>query len=360
MKTVAVTPGVRDSMAVLDAPGPQLGERDVLVKVVRVGICGTDMEIKEGEYGTAPPGSDHLIIGHEALGRVAEIGPAVQRLAVGDYVVASVRRPCPHQHCLPCRSGLNDMCVTGDYKERGINSLPGYLAEYYGEDEQSLTKIPPDLEPVGVLLEPLSIVEKAIRQTFKIQERLPWNADRAFVLGAGAIGLLGAMLLRLKGIQTYVLDHSDSGGYKDRLITELGARHFDSRETPVSAVAEEVGKADLVLEATGYAPLVFEAAQNLTMNGVVCLLGVSGGSREVTLESVGFNNDLVLGNRLIFGSVNASMEDFQSGVGHLQEISRRWPGVLEAMVTRRTTLSQFQAAFDRQPDDIKVVIEIDS
>ena len=206
MKAVAVTPRVDNSMALLDAPDPQLGERDVLVKVVRVGICGTDMEIKQAEYGTAPTGSDHLIIGHEALGRVAEVGPLVRDFAVGDYVVASVRRPCPHRHCRPCRSGISDMCVTGDYKERGINSLHGYLAEFYSEDEQRLTRIPPELEPVGVLLEPLSIVEKAIRQTFKIQERLPWTVERAFVLGAGAIGLLGAMLLRLQGIQTYVLD----------------------------------------------------------------------------------------------------------------------------------------------------------
>ncbi len=206
----------------------------------------------------------------------------------------------------------------------------------------------------------MSIVEKAVRQTFKIQERLPWKVETAFVLGAGAIGLLGAMLLRLEGIQTYVLDHSDSGGYKARLIGELGAQHFDTRETSVSAVAAEVGQVDLVLEATGYAPLVFEAAQNLSMNGLLCLLGVSGGSREVTVESVDFNNNLVLGNRLIFGSVNASLEDFQSGVGHLQEINRRWPNVLAAVLNRRTALSRFQAAFDRQPGDIKVVIEIDS
>ena len=360
MKTVAVTPRVRNSMAVRDAPEPQLGERDALIKVIRVGICGTDMEIKAGEYGTAPLDSDHLIIGHESLGRVSEVGPSVRGIAVGDYVVASVRRPCPHLHCLPCRSGLSDMCVTGDFQERGINFLHGYLAEFYSEDEQRLTRIPPELEPVGVLLEPLSVVEKAISQTFKIQERLPWNVESAFVLGAGAIGLLGAMLLRLKGIQTYVLDHSDSGGHKSRLIAELGAQHFDTRETSLSAIAAKVGQVDLVLEATGYAPILFEAAPNLTLNGVVCLLGVSGGRGDVTLESVAFNNNLVLGNRLIFGSVNASFEDFQSGVGHLQEISQRWPGVLEAMLTRRTALSHFQEAFHRQPEDIKVVIEIDS
>ena len=360
MKGVAVTPGVGDSMVILDLPDPQIGAQDVLVEVVRVGICGTDQEIKAGTYGKAPPGSNHLVIGHEALGRVAEVGPDVQDLLVGDYVVASVRRPCTHQHCLPCRSELSDMCVTGDYRERGINSLHGYMAEYYSEHAQRFTRIPPDIEAVGVLLEPLSIVEKAMRQTFKIQERLPWRMEKAVVLGAGTIGLLGAMLLRLKGIQTYVLDRSESGGFKDRLIARLGAEHVGIRETSVSQVFGEVGQVDLVLEATGHASLVFEAAQSLASNGLVCLLGVSGGNREVTVESVAFNNNLVLGNRLIFGSVNASLEDFQSGVAHLQEISRRWPGVLEAVLTRRTAMSEFHAAFNRQPGDIKVVIEVDS
>ena len=358
MKAIAVTPGVRDSMAIIEISDPSMGEHDVLVKVVRVGVCGTDSEIKDGVYGKAPPGSDYLVIGHESLGQIAGVGSQVKDLVVGDYVVASVRRPCSHDWCLPCRGDQNDMCITGDYQERGINSQHGYLAEYYGEHEQVLTKIPHGIEGVGVLLEPLSIVEKAIRQTFKIQERLPWRVENAIVLGAGAIGLLGAMLLRLMGINTYVLDRSEPGGSKSQLITRFGAHHVDTRQTPVSDVAAGVGRVDLVLEATGYAPLVFEAYQHLAMDGLLCVLGVSGGSHNVTVAAEEFNNSLVLGNRLVFGSVNAGLEDFRTGVMHIEQIEQQWPGLLETIITRRTPFGQFQSAFDRQPQDIKVVIEM--
>lgn len=357
MKAIATTPGVKDSMVVMDVPDPQIGESDVLVKIVRVGVCGTDAEIKEGLYGKAPPGGDYLIIGHEALGRVVDAGPQVKGLATGDYVVSSVRRPCQHDWCSPCRGDQNDMCISGAYTERGIMLQHGFLSEYYGEHEQRLTKIPAGIEEVGVFLEPLSIVEKAIRQSFKIQERLPWKIENAAVLGAGTIGLLGAMLLRLRGINTYVLDRSESGGFKSGLIAQFGAHHVDTRVTPLSGVAAEVGRLDFVLEATGYAPLVFEAFQHLAMDGLVCLVGVSGGSHTVSVDANEFNNRFVLGNRLVFGSVNANLVDFRSGVGHMQQISRQWPGALETMLTRRTSFSQFQSAFERQPEDIKVVIE---
>ena len=360
MKAIGIRPRAADSMALLDVSEPPTGRQDVLVKVVRVGICGTDQELKQGLYGQAPPGSDHLVIGHEALGQVAEVGAEVENFAVGDYVVASVRRPCRHAHCGPCRSGENDMCVTGDYQERGINRQHGFLSDFYSEHQQWLTKIPDGTEPVGVFLEPLSVVEKAMRQTSKIQERLPWKVENAVVLGAGTIGLLGAMLLRMRDINTYVLDRSESGGFKSRLIAELGAHHINIQETPLSEVAADLGPIDFVLEATGYAPLAFQAFQHLAMDGLVCLLGVAGGSQEISVDAMEFNNRMVLGNRLMFGSVNASLVDFQGGAEHLQEINQLWPGTLERMITRRASLGEFPAAFERQPDDIKVVFEMES
>ena len=360
MKGIAITPGSKNSVAMLDVPDPPVGEQDVLVRVVRVGVCGTDREIIEGMYGTAPPGSDYLVIGHEALGRVLETGPRVTGFATGDYVVASVRRPCPHERCLPCRSDQNDMCVTGDYVERGISSRHGFLSEYYIEDQRYLTRVPGEIEEIGILLEPLSVVEKAMRQTFEIQERLPWQIESAAIMGGGTIGILGAMLLRLEGIDTYVLDLSETGGFKSRLISQLGAHHIDTRTMTVSEAFAGIGRVDFVLEATGYSPLVFDAFRHLANNGVLCLVGVSGGTRSIDMDANDFNNSLVMGNRLVFGSVNAGPVDFQSGVGHIQLISRRWPGVLQSMVTKRLQFSQYKAAFQRQPDDIKVVIEMDS
>jgi len=275
MKAVGVTPTVGESAVLIDLPDPQIHDQEVLVQVVRTGVCGTDREISAGMYGAAPPGSDYLVIGHEALGRVAEVGPKTTDLTVGDYVVASVRRPCLQESCGPCRSGQNDMCSTGQFSERGIKGQHGYWAEYYSEHQQWLTKIPSGIDGVGILLEPLSIVEKAMRQTRMIQERLPWQINNALVLGAGAIGLLGTMLLRLQGINTYVLDRSESGGLKSRLISQLGGQHINSQQTPLSEFAAEAGPIDLVLEATGHAPLVFETVQHMAINGVLCLLGVS-------------------------------------------------------------------------------------
>ena len=360
MKAIAIRPGIEDSMALMDVTNPTIEEQDVLVKVVRVGVCGTDLELKQGIYGAAPPDSDYLIIGHEALGQVAEVGSQVENFAVGDYVVASVRRPCQHRRCRPCASGQNDMCLTGDYQERGISRRHGYLSEYYSEHQRWLTKIPQVIEPVGVFLEPLSVVEKAMRQTFLIQERLPWTVENAVVLGAGTIGLLGSMLLRLRGINTYVLDRSEFGGFKSRLIASLGAHHVNTRESSLSEVAADIGPIDFVLEATGYAPLAFQAFEHLAMDGLICLLGVAGGSQDISVDAMEFNNRMVLGNRLVFGSVNASLADFQSGTEHLGEISQRWPRALDEMLTRRTPMGEFAAAFDRQTGDIKVVIEMDS
>ena len=358
MKAIAVIPRQRNSIAIIDVPEPQAGEGDVLVEVIRVGICGTDVELKAGDYGEAPDGSNTLVIGHESFGKVAHTGSQVEGFSVGDYVVASVRRPCPHDWCLPCRSGQNDMCITGDYTERGIKGQHGYLSEFYAERPEWLTLVPSDITETGIFLEPMSVVEKAIRQTKNIQERLPWNFQNAVVLGAGTIGLLGAMLLRLDGIDTYVLDHSETGGFKAQLIAQIGAHHVDTREKSLADVANTMGSVDLVLEATGYAPLVLEATQLLSMDGVMCLLGVSGGGRQISMDATEFNNSLVLGNRLMFGSVNANVVDFKSGAGHIQDIIQRWPGALESMITRRVGMAEFDRAFDRGSDDIKIVIEV--
>lgn len=358
MKAIQVTPKVSNSLALIEASDPQIGEHDVLVRVLQAGIDGTDLEIEDGLYGEAPVGSDYLILGHESLGRIAQVGLKAERLSVGDLVVASVRRPCPHDWCLPCRAGQNDMCVTGDYRERGIRGEHGFMSEYYGEHEHWLVKVPPGLKEVGVLLEPLSIVEKAIRQTLDIQRRLPWTIENAVVLGAGPIGLLGAALLRLRGVETYVLNRSEHGGVKSQMIERLGAHHVNVERIPLATLAANIGRIDLILEATGYAPLVFEAAKHLSANGILCLLGISGGTQTIRVDANRFNLQLVLGNRLIFGSVSAQLADFRSAVEHLQDIQQNWPGWLKGTITRRIPFDDFREAFHRKPGDAKVVLEV--
>ncbi len=330
----------------------------MLIEVLRVGICGTDSEINAGVYGEAPLSDDYLIIGHEGFGRVAEVGSAVRDISVGDHVVASVRRPCPHSHSRPCRRNSSDYCTTGDYTERGIKAAHGFLSQYYVEGQDRLIVVPAAIKELGVLLEPTSVVEKAIGNVFRIQERLDWDPETALVLGAGAVGLLAALLLRLRDIDTYVVDLSEVGGPKSQLISQLGAHHISIKSEPLSTAAREIAGTDIVIEATGFAPLIFDAARLLKPDGVVSLLGVSGSATEVTVEARAFNNSMVLGNQLIFGSVNAGEADFRSGIEHLQNARRRWPGVLERLITRRVPFDDYRDAFDRRPNEIKAVIEV--
>lgn len=358
MKALAVTPLQKDSVRLVDTPDPKPEQGQVLVRTLRVGICGTDYEINDGLYGAHPKSDDFLIIGHESFGQVEAVGPGVTGFQKGDYVVASVRRPCSHEWCKPCRNNQNDMCISGDFVERGINRHHGYCAQYYAEEARWLTKIPPEAREVGVLMEPMSVVEKAIHQTYKIQERLAWANECAVVLGGGTIGLLATLLLRLRGVETYVYDRSSADSYKARVIGEMGAQHVDASQVPLESLAKRLKRIDFILEATGFAPLAFDAAKRLSLNGVLCLTGISGGSRSMPIDVNKMNLDLVLGNRLIFGSVNANLSDFRSGAQHLGEIVKKWPGLLEKLITRRLPLKDFRHAFDGEKGHIKVVVEI--
>ncbi len=358
MKAVAVTPGIAGSINLLEIPEPERGPREALVRVDSVGICGTDIAIVGGLHSQAPDGDDFLVIGHESFGRVVEPGNGDNRLSAGDYVVATVRRPCSHVNCRPCRTGHTDMCLTGDFTERGILARHGFLAEYYAEDPAFLVPVPQELAHVGVLLEPLTVPEKGLRQVWKIQERLPWQPEKAVVLGAGPIGLLTAMLLRLREIDTWVFDLAPAEGTKAAIVGQLGATFVNTADVPVSTIAEALGPVDLLVEATGYAPLAFDAYGQLANNGALCLLGVAGAANTVTVEPHKFNNALVTGNRVIVGSVNANPVDFQSGIADLARIEARWPGIAATLLNRQVPLNDFQTAFQRTPDDIKVTVSL--
>src|SRR3954453_13169749 len=163
MKAVAVLPGKPGSVHLAELPKPNIKDvpsgRGVLVKVLRVGVDGTDKEINAAEYGAAPEGYDFLVIGHEGFGVVEEVGSNVHELKPGDYVVATVRRP---GHSIYDLIGTNDMTTDDIYYERGINLLHGYLTEYYVDDAQFIVKIPCGLKEAGVLLEPFTVVQKGI------------------------------------------------------------------------------------------------------------------------------------------------------------------------------------------------------
>src|SRR3989449_3529387 len=307
MKAVAVRPGIPNSMHLAQLPKPSVDDvpegRGVLVKVLRVGVDGTDKEINAAEYGAAPPGYDFLVTGHEGFGLVEAVGPNVTELVAGDYVSATVRRP---GSSIYDRIGTSDMTTDDVYYERGINLRHGYLTEYYVDDAEFIVKIPCELRDVGVLLEPTSVVEKGIAQAYEIQRRLRvWRPRKAAVMGAGTIGLLAAMVLRLRGLEVTTCGLTPKPYLNSDLIEALGARYESTLELPILEGAKKYGPFDLIFEATGASTVVFESMQALGKNGVLILSSVTGGNRKIEIPADRSNVDFVMGHKVMFGTVNA-------------------------------------------------------
>ena len=335
MKAVAVIPGKTDSVHLTQLPRPRIGDvprgRGVLVKVLRVGVDGTDREINAAEYGAAPDGYGFLVIGHEGFGQVIEVGPEVTELAAGDYVVATVRRP---GSTLYDAIGTSDMTTDDTYYERGINLRHGYLTEYYVDDAEFVVKVAPGLKEVAVLLEPLTVVEKGIAQAYEIQRRLRvWKPRRAAVVGAGTIGLLAALALRLRGLDVTVFALTRKPYLNADLIEAIGARYLSTLDVPLEQAAPEYGPFDIIFEATGFAPIVFEAMQALGKNGVLVLSSVTGADHRIEVPADRINLGFVLGNKVMVGTVNANREYFEIGVTDMAHAEAQFPGWLSRLLT---------------------------
>ncbi len=335
MKAVAVIPGKANSIHLREVPKPRVsdlsGGRGVLVKVLRVGIDGTDKEINAAEYGAAPSGDDYLIIGHESLGMVEEVGPGVIEVKKGDYVVATVRRPGRSIYDV---IGTNDMTVDDTYYERGINLRHGYLTEYYVEEVEYIVKVPAGCKEIGVLLEPTSVIEKGIIQAYEIQRRLRvWRPRRAAVMGAGTVGLLAAMALRLRGLQVTVFGRQERPYRNSDLIEEIGAAYASTRDKPLADAAGKSGPFDLIFEATGSSSVAFESMGLLAKNGILILASVTGGNKKIEIPADQINLDFVLGNKVMFGTVNGNREHFEAGVKDMAQCLAEYPGWLEKLLT---------------------------
>jgi glucose 1-dehydrogenase len=352
MKAVAVWPE-RRRVGVEERAAPVLASpTSVRLRMLDVGVCGTDTEICRFDYGgTPPPGEDHLVVGHEGLGRVAEVGAGGSGLGPGDLVVPMVRRPCDRPECRACRSGHQDFCETGAYTERGIVGAHGFLAEEVVEDERYLIRLAPQLRPVGVLTEPLTIAEKAVRQFVEIRRRLPWLAEAdetallrdrtSLVLGAGPVGLLGCMLLRLRGLAVTVYSRGGSDDPRAALIRGLGGTYLSSTEVPASELAARLGGIDLVYEAAGASQLAFDVLPQLGANGVFIFTGVPGRKHRIEVPGDAIMRNLVLRNQAVVGTVTAGRIDFESAARDLLAIRERWPGAPEALITGRYPMSRF-------------------
>jgi threonine dehydrogenase-like Zn-dependent dehydrogenase len=357
MKAIVVSPLVKNSARIQEVVTPKPSSADVLVEVVSVGIDGTDYEINQGLYGIAPCGEDFLIIGHESFGQVKEVGSEVKEFNVGDYVVALVRRPCP-ENCFNCAGNQMDMCSTGNYRERGIKELHGFLSEYYTEYPQFLIKVPHFLKDIAVILEPLSIVEKAISEIYKIQERLIWKPHTALVLGAGTIGLLTTFVLRIRELSLWCLAKGKPSEVQQEIFSKLGINYINVEDTTIEDLKLKGQKFDIIIEATGFSPLAFDALDIMNTNGIMCRTGISGGDRILQLHSDRINLEMVLGNKLVFGSVNANHSHFEQGLRDLEVFERHWPGLIKKLITKRVSFNNFKEALEKREGEIKVIIDL--
>ena len=346
MKALTVVPLQQGSAELSDVDEPPESDGPVLVETMAIGICGTDIEILSGAYGWAPPGKGRLVLGHESLGRVKE-APSGSGIAEGDLVVGIVRRPDPVP-CPNCAVGEWDFCRNGKYTERGIKEHDGYCSERYRITPEYLVKVDAALGTLGVLLEPASVVAKAWEQVDAIGGRAHWQPKRAVVTGAGPIGLLAALIGVQRGLDVTVIDKV-TDGVKPDLVRQLGAGYH-------TGTIESAGDPpDIVIECTGVASLVFDAMEHLGPGGVVCLTGVSSGGRSLDVDAGLLNRSMVLANESVVGSVNANRRHYESGAEALAAADHGWLGRL---VSRRVPIDDWQQALDRQPDDVKVVIEL--
>ena len=363
MNAISIVPGTAGARLV-NRPEPHITAPDqVKLRVLSVGICGTDREEISGGRALAPAGQSDLVIGHEMLGQVVEVGQSVTRVQRGDYCVLTVRRGCGH--CLPCAMNRSDMCRTGSYDERGIWGLDGYQTEYVVDQEQYAVRVPAALSRVGVLTEPLSVAEKAIDEAVHLQlARLPdapatpdWLfGRRCMVAGLGPIGLLAAMALRLRGADVYGLDIVDGSTARPQWLAAIGGRYVDARQVPPDKVDDTLGPMDLILEATGVAGLAFSLLDALAANGVYVLTGIPGGDRPLEIPGAELMRQLVLDNQAMVGSVNAARDHFQLAVDDLGFAQLHWGDHVAKLISHRHPYTDL--ALSQHPaDEIKSVIE---
>ena len=343
MKAVAVIPGQSHSVHLRDVPEPQLADqphphvchvpegRAVKIKMLQVGVDATDREINEALYGNAPPSQQHLVIGHECFGQIVELGSKVNEFKVGDYVSCTVRRP---GKSLFDTIGRNDITSDEVYYERGINLCNGYLTEFVVEDAEYVVRVPVNLKHLGVLSEPASVCAKAIEQAYLAQQRLQvWRPRLAYVMGAGQIGLLATMMLRLKGLEVYTLATRPGPHLKQEITESYGAHYVSTRQTPVEELLASTGRPDIIFEATGNASVCFESMKYLGLNGALIWTSITGGKHDVSFDGAKINLEWVLGNKLLVSSVNGNRSHFELGLQALSHGEMTYPGVTERILT---------------------------
>lgn len=364
MKALALVPGTTE-ISLRDYPEPAIETpTQVKMKILEVGICGTDREEVKGGRATPPSGKTHLVIGHEMLGIVTDTGAAVSGVAPGDYGVFSVRRGCGR--CAACKNNRSDMCYTAEYKERGIKGLNGYETEYVVDEAQYFVKVPAAIRTVGVLTEPMSVAEKAIDEALQIQSaRLPevrkeeWlRGKTALVAGLGAIGLLASVALRLRGASVLGIDIVSKTSSRPAILREIGGKYVNGLKTNILDLDDKFGPIDFVFEAAGVPQLGFNLIDALGVNGIYVMTGLPHDKRAINIDGGDLMTQMVLKNQVVLGSVNASPRHFALAIADLAGAVDKWGGTMERFITTRVPFTEFVNALDfRSDDDIKTVIQ---
>ncbi|MEO8098773.1 MAG: glucose 1-dehydrogenase [Acidobacteriota bacterium] len=372
MKAVGVFP-VERRYEVIDHPEPAIGNgaagaQQVKLRILEVGICGTDKEIVAFEYGNPPEGSHYLILGHESLGEVVEVGSGVTNLKPGDLAVPTVRRPCSVASCIACRNGRQDFCFTGGFTERGINGKHGFMAEYVVEDAMNINPVPRGIRDVAVLVEPLTIAEKGMAQLWTVQQRLPWTQNepgqprghglRAVVLGGGPVGLLGAMKLILEGFDTYIYSLSPPGSDLPGMAAGFGAKFVPAETTSVAQLAELVGNVDVVYEATGVSSLSYEVMKYLGTNGAFIFTGVPALKGPKSIDADLIMRNITLKNQVIIGTVNANKQAFADAISDLGQFHQRWPNAVGSLITARFPIDDVKEPLSGKVGGIKSILTV--
>ncbi|MGW4797457.1 glucose 1-dehydrogenase [Nonomuraea sp. NPDC004297] len=348
MRALTFVPGRKGTLRVEEVPDPKPGRGELLVQGLALGVCGTDRELERAEYGWPPPGRERMVIGHESLGRVLE-APDGSAFSPGDLVVGVVRRPDP-EPCGACAHGEFDMCRNGRYTERGIKEIDGFGSELWTVEAAYTVRVDPSLADVGVLVEPASVVAKAWEQIERIGRRAWFEPRTLLVTGAGPIGLLAALLGRMRGLEVHVLDRAGPG-LKSELVEALGATYHSGSSLESFAAS----KPDLIIECTGAGQLVIDSMVTTAATGIVCLCGLAPGGRTHRVDAGLINRDVVLENDVIFGTVNANLRHYREAATALAAAERGW---LERLITRRVPLSRAMEVFEPAGDDVKAVIDL--
>lgn len=369
MKALGVFP-VEKAIRLVDHPEPELTAPDeVKVKILEVGVCGTDKEIAHNLHGVPPEGFDYLVLHHEALGRVMEVGAEVTTLSPGDLVVPTVRRPCAEESCLACKADRQDFCFTGKFTERGIVGAHGFFAERVVDKAKYFVKLPEELRDVGILVEPLTIAEKALLQVWDIQERLPWAGRaareagtapklKALVLGAGPIGLLGALVLRRAGFEVHVYSLEEEGTPRATMLESIDAEYHSAKDVDIDGLWKRIGDVDLVYEATGASALSFSVLELMGHNAIFIFTGVPGRAQEVEMDGGRVMRNLVLENHVLLGTVNAGMDAFEAAVADLTAFKEEHPHVFDTLITGRFPMESYEELLTGKAGGVKNIITV--